>query len=313
VTGPDPEWAQRLLPLLAHKGGVWNWQNEVVLGQPTGIEARFYVLHRDGQPLANVLTATCRGVGHLGHVFTVPADRGQGAASLLLELTLADFRARGGQALYLGTGHGSSAYRIYQRHGFVGVAPGSGYMEFHAGAGDGFEDRYLAAGEATPTAVDWPHWPASATLFLAPGPELVRAAPVGLLGRASSEHALLDLLWSVARAPAEGQELDRARVLVRGDNGAVVGLACWAWDGLWPDTCLVDVYCAPRWWEQAPPLLAALPLPPGARRVAYTTAGAAAKGQALLSAGLRPRARHVQRLADPGGSGQRLDVLQWEA
>ena len=81
VRGPDIQWAPRLEEMLAHKGDPWVWQNATVLREDVGIEARFYVLHRDGLPLANIMTAERAGVGIFGHVWTQPRDRRQGAAS----------------------------------------------------------------------------------------------------------------------------------------------------------------------------------------------------------------------------------------
>ena len=75
IVGPDLDWAERLERLLAHKGGVWNWQNSQAVRSEVGIEARFYVLHRDGDPFANIASFELAGVGHFGHVWTKPEDR----------------------------------------------------------------------------------------------------------------------------------------------------------------------------------------------------------------------------------------------
>jgi hypothetical protein len=58
VIGPDPAWADRVGDLLSHKSGVWRWQNARCLRDDLGIDVRFYLLHRDGSPFANMLSAT---------------------------------------------------------------------------------------------------------------------------------------------------------------------------------------------------------------------------------------------------------------
>jgi hypothetical protein len=111
-----------------HKGPLRNWQNTAVLRRGLGMDVVFYVLHRDGIPLANMMTVEHRGVGHFGHVWTQPEDRRKGAASLIMDAQMADFKRRGGQALFLGTGYNSAPYHIYAARGFVGLEAESGYM-----------------------------------------------------------------------------------------------------------------------------------------------------------------------------------------
>jgi hypothetical protein len=66
ITGPDLQWAQRLEALLGHKGPIWQWQNSVAARQRIKAEVRYYILHRDGEPLANMMIAERAGVGHFG-------------------------------------------------------------------------------------------------------------------------------------------------------------------------------------------------------------------------------------------------------
>ena len=100
VIGPDPAWADRVGDLLNHKGGVWRWQNARCLRDDLGIDVRFYLVHRDGAPFANMLTATRHGVGHFGHVYTRPEDRRKGAlATLKLMKKEASARNKSGKKL----------------------------------------------------------------------------------------------------------------------------------------------------------------------------------------------------------------------
>jgi GNAT superfamily N-acetyltransferase len=311
VGGPDPEWAGRIEELLAHKGGIWNWQNSTVLRRETGVEARFYLLHRGGAPFANMMTATYRGVGHFGHVWTEPEERRKGAASRLMDLQMEDFRQRGGRALFLGTGFDSPAYRIYAAHGFGSVEERSGYMAWYTGSWEAFEAEYFAAGASEIQEADWPHWPASAALFIGNFPGVVRCAPLGLFGRISTEGALLTLIQAEEGRRAGG-ESPRAKALVQTESGAQVGLAIWEWDPLWPETCLVDLYCHPRFWNRGSELLAALELPKAERYLAYTDPGCQEKGRELLAAGFRATARHQRRVAVDAARAGWADVVAWE-
>ncbi|MBI2504790.1 MAG: GNAT family N-acetyltransferase, partial [Candidatus Latescibacteria bacterium] len=181
VRGPDLEWAERVEGLLGHKGPIWQRQNAAAVCRECrdlGIEANFYLLHRDGKPLANIATFTHRGVGHFGHVWTVPEDRRQGAASQLMGVQMAHFRQEGGRALFLGTGYDSAPYHIYASHGFVGLEPKSGQMEYYSQTRAEFEEEYFAKGAVQVEEVQWRHWPASAALFLGEFPGAVRCAPL---------------------------------------------------------------------------------------------------------------------------------------
>ena len=76
-------------------------------------------------------------------------------------------------------------------------------------------------------------------------------------------------------------------VLKQARTTAVVGFAAWGWHPLWPDTCLLDVYCHPHHWDGAQELLAALTLPDDQRLVAYADADCAHKAPILSAFGFR--------------------------
>ena len=286
VTAPDPDWCELVERLLAHKGDPWNWQVSQLLRSGPGIEGYFYVLHRGGRPFSNVMTAELAGVGFLGHVYTGPEDRRKGAMTQLMTRQMDHFRARGGRALFLSTGFDSPAYHIYRRQGFQAVERGSGEMAYYTTAKDRFEAAYFARGPMQIEAVGWTHWPSSGALFLGEFPGAVRCAPVRLFGRSSTEGALVRVIRDQKQRREKG-EPPRALALVQKESTAVVGLAMWDWHPLWPEACLVDVYCHPDYWEQAGDLLAALALPDADRCLAYADADFAAKREVLTAAGFR--------------------------
>lgn len=303
IRGPDDAWRPRLTRLLGHKGDPWDWQNIELLTHATGVEAWFYVLHRTGAPFAHIMTAEVGGVGIFGHVWTEPADRGQGAAAQLMERQMVHFRARGGRALFLSTSPDNPAYALYARHGFASVEPQSGAMVFTTQGHAAFEADHFAAGESRIEPLGWPHWPTAPAMFMSGIPGHVRCAPLGLFGRISSEGALLP--W--VRHTAAGQVFVAVKT-----NGAVVGLAAWDRDPLSADCICVDVFCHPKFWSQAAPLLAAaLARAPLSRRVAYADSDCPEKQAALVAAGFKPAATWPNRLAADAAATRFADLIMF--
>jgi GNAT superfamily N-acetyltransferase len=312
AVAPDQEWAERVTGLLSHKGDLWNWQNSQVLKADCGIEARYYLAHRSGRPLANVMTAELAGVGILGHVYTVPEHRRKGAMGQLLRIQMADFRARGGRALFLGTGFDSPPYHMYESCGFRGIEPKSGQMDYYSASKDGFEAEYFAPDDADVVPVGWRHWPASPALFVGAFPGVVRCAPLRLFGRTSTEGALLSLLRDQERRRQEGQG-PRAMALQSRGSTAVIGLAVWDWHPLWPDACLLDVYCHPNFWDRAGEMLDALKMPEEADRwLAFADTTCGDKMRVLRAAGFRRRATLKNWLAADRAKTACVDAVVFE-
>jgi hypothetical protein len=308
VRGPDLSWSARLQKLLWHKGEPWNWQNAQVLERDLGLDVQFYILHRHGGPFSNIMTVERTGVGLFGHVWTQPADRRQGATTQLMRLQMQDFVARGGQALFLSTDYGSSAYHIYASYGFASMEAGSGYMAYYATSQAEFEHSYFAPGPVEVQPLAWSHWPAAAPLFLGNDPGLVRCAPLHLFGRASCEEVFLPALLDAQQRQVQG-EAPAVLALTQRTTTAVVGLAAWAWHPLWPDVCLVDCYCHPHHWAQAGELLAALQLPRAERTLAYVDSDHTAKARLLTEAGFRPLATLPNWLAVNSAKAEWVDVM----
>ena len=242
VSPPDAEWSARIQKLLLHKGDIWQWQNTELLTTAVGIEPYFYLLHRGGTPFANIMTVEYRGVGQFGHVWTDPADRGQGASSSIMTQQMEHFRSRGGKALYLSTGFDSVAYRMYAKHGFVGIEERSGYMTYTVGPKARFEADYFARGPATVAALDWQHWPTSSPLFSSALPGVVRSSNLRLLGRMLTEGPFLPVIRDERKRRSE-RAPPRAVALAKHDNGAVVGFAMLEVHPAWPDAKQLDLWC----------------------------------------------------------------------
>ena len=90
--GPEPDWADRIIELIGHKGQIWNEQNRCILTQNRGIDTSFYLLLRNKQPFANILITQLNHVAMLSHVYTLPGDRKKGAMAMLMESTPVNFR-----------------------------------------------------------------------------------------------------------------------------------------------------------------------------------------------------------------------------
>lgn len=310
VAAPDVEWAPRVLDLLGHKPWPWNEQNRRLLTGDVGLEVYFYLLHRDGVPFSSIMVAENKGVGTLGHVWTVPDDRRKGAASLLMEKAMAHVKQRGTRALYLDTTCDSPPYHLYQQFGFKGVEPGHGAMQWHASSRTQFENEYFGAASTLVQPLDWPHWPASNPLLTGAWPGVVRCAPLGIVGRRCAEAPLLPAILDNAARLDAGQP-PRAYVLIKPDNAAVLGLACWSDDPSRPNMRLVDVYCHPAYWMYAPQLLTNL-IEPSQPTIAYADPSLAAKQDMLRAAGFRQIAVQPQRVTFDEDKKLTADVLTFE-
>lgn len=309
VRAPDAAWAERIERMLQHKGDPWNWQNSELLRRPTGLEADFFVLHRDGVPFANIMLVARAGVALLGHVWTEPADRKTGASSILMERLLEGFEASDGRAIFLGTEFDSTAWHYYRRRGFEPVEEGSGYMVRQGGQSEGVDDAWFDARDALVEPLDWPHWPAAAPLCLSESATIVRLAATGLIGRGSSEGALLPLIRDGRRRREMGENGD-ASVLRDAQGAAVLGLACRREDAMWPNTTVLDVFCHSRWWHRAGDLIAGLSRGErGRRTIAYADASDTAKQAVLAQAGLKKIAVLPNWVKTAARSEARSDVF----
>ncbi len=255
VEAPDAEWRKPLEQFLAHKDDFWLAEVSAALAGPLDdLESRFYIATLDGRAVGHVLISGHRGVGVVSHVFTLPEARGQGVAGALLGAAIADRRAAGYDLLTLTTGHGSSAYRIYERHGFASVAPGSGIMRWEARPG-ALTERF----RVEPTFIsglrwqDWGFLNLLASLPAGPDEELPRSPLLGLEGQGCVEGAFIRLQWMRQQSPGI-----QCRALVT-LSGATVGwsiLAPSEHEGRWR----LDFWVHPLFQDRLSDLVEALDL-----------------------------------------------------
>ena len=311
VVGPDLDWADRVEGLLSHKGEIWLWGNEMTLRHDLGIDALFYILHRDGVPFANMMNIEYRGVGLYGHVYTEPEDRRQGAASALMPMLMEDFRARGGKALFLGTGYDSHPYHLYAENGFVGLEPKSGQMAYYAESEEAFYSEYFGHLATETSRLGWAHWPASIPLFAGDFKGTIRSTVMRLTGKASTEGPMIPLERDEIEKQEKG-EGPRSVVLSLPETGAVAGLATCGPHPLWSGACTLDIYCHPDHWRQGFELLSTIEIPPAERLLAYCDSGFQEKEEVLSEAGFKPIATYKNRVAADRARTRFVDVREWE-
>ena len=290
VEAPDAAHAEELSAFLKHKGGVWNWHIDRANAEPLDdLETRFYVGKLEGRVIVNIMTVEADGVGILGHVFTKPERRRLGACQAAMERQMQHFRRRGGRALYLGTGYDSPPYRIYQRNGFRSVAPGLGFMSCFPQPR--FAETYFASRPASPRPVRWGDWGPLTALTGLVRADWLRSVLWKMEGPTNFESGFLQLKKQLEEQPEEDYPL-RARVLET-EEGARVGVGTLAPHPLWKNASLLDIFCHPNFWDQAPALIESLK--PSGTVHAYADEASAAKAETLKRAGFAPEARLPNR------------------
>ncbi len=287
VDCPDLSWADRIEALLQHKSPLYVWQNSCVIREHCGLDVFFYVLHRDGEPLASIMTVENRKTGFLGHVWTRPEDRRKGAATMLLDATVEDFKNREGVALFLRTDYDSSAYHIYATKGFVGIEDGSGQMALYRADETTFYQSYFRQQPWGIRCLNWSDWPASGALFLGEFPTFIRSVGLKQFGRCTTEDTVLELLEREKKREAHGLP-PSAKVLVLEETGAIAGLAHWRLLDSFDDVCLLDFFCHPTYTGSAFDLVSSLELPESKRVIALADVQDRTKEEALEELDFRP-------------------------
>jgi len=312
VKGPDLDWADWIdEDLLGHKGPTWRWGNRAVLEQDMDMDSFFYILHRNGVPFSNVMTIEYEGVGILGHVFTKPEDRRQGATSAIFTGLMAHFEARNGRAMVLSTGYDSHPYHIYKSFGFEGLEAKSGIMVFYSAGEEAFRRQYFQGNETVVERLAARHYPGMPILFSGSYEGVVRSVgAMRLFGRCSSEGPLVPLLKDELERRAKDEPVRTAAARLTESSG-VVGVASTERDPVWPGICVVDVFCHPEFWNCGEKLLNTIAWPDAHRYVAYCDVGWQAKEEVLSKAGFVQEATLKQWVPVDREVNDFVDVNLW--
>lgn len=283
IQGPEGALGGEVISLLGHKGEEWRAHVTAALAGGCGrLETRFHIAYLSGQAVANVMTVETHGIGILGHVYTKPEHRQKGIAKSLFAATMAHFKQRSGQVLLLGTGFESVPYWLYHGFGFRSLR--GGFMRF--AASEAPETSWFATASAGVVPCDWRHWPQLALLASVPTGEEFRSVAWGLRDIGNLEGPYVAFMHRCAHDP-----MIRG-VVLEGANGAALGAATvtpWSLGpdrGAWPGVWLVDAFAHPDHSDRLRDLVSALPCPPG-KQMALVPSGAAARVDALVSAGFR--------------------------
>lgn len=300
VTAPDLEFKDAILSLIGHKEPYWLVPvREAMEGKIAILKTYCYLAFSGEQIIGNITTAESleEPVGMLQHVFTVPEHRRKGVASFLMQDLLTDFKARKGRALYLGTGYGSEAHRIYLRYGFQDIGEKTGKMRYITRKD--FDERYFGGSTAFVSAVGWEHWPGSDALFSTEDGWYAKNYAFGAFGVHGFEGSFINLMLGLR----EGSVKD-AKALISDD--AIVGLASLVPDPRWNyGVTILDFFVHPRFLNSAPALIHALSF--GAEKVqSFVEAQAKGKSHVLEDCGFKLETKLSEQLRY---SGRSLDVL----
>lgn len=305
ITGPDPEWRDRIVPFLGHKSEPYaSHIRRSQEGPLDHLETRYYIGHRDRQVLTEVMIVGARGAGILGHVYTLPEERRKGAYQAVMAAQMADMPRRGFRLLSLGTGYNSPPYWIYHSFGFRGIAPGRGEMCWRAG--EDAEAELFRPGSVTARDARWDDWGFFGWLGLlptTPAEELPRSRVMGLKDRGIMEGPYVRLMLT-----REQKQATVVRVL-ESEHGATVAWAILAPDAGWfSQAWLLDLHAHPEFQAHLPQLLAGMPWPDAPVAAAFTEP-AGPKAAALEASGFTRVSPLREWLRT--GDGSRRDVLLW--
>lgn len=285
VTAPDMEWGRKLCHLLGSKEARWLWQVDQILGNPAcGVEGYFYVLLKNGRPFSNIATAETHGIGIFGHVFTTPEERKKGAADILHNYQMEDFKARGGRALYLGTTYNSPAYRLYQKYGFVGSEPQGGAMYYFTHGQETFEAEVFQPAAVTLESFAYKHWPSLSALAMKKHPTMLRILGMDITEALSSEAGSLPFLMAMH----ENNRSFDAQLAISNVSHVPVAIACRRLEpSFGSQVDLLDVFAAQGHEKHIPLLVESLKLDQNRKAICYADAAWPAKIEALKRAGFR--------------------------
>jgi hypothetical protein len=306
VLCPDPSWDAQIKPLLGHKGRETKDHIEAALHGPLdALETRFYLGTIGGCAVSNVMIVGARGVGILGHVYTVPEHRQKGAYNALMAAQMADMQRQGYPILTLSTGFETHPYWIYHRYGFRSIDGTSGRMKWLAQPSA--EAEHFRAGETAVRTMRWDDWaPLNLLAFqLAEADEeLPRSWTFKLKGHGSLEGPFSALRRTIAR------QTPITPLVLETEHGAVAGWAVLQPDDIaFGDGWLLDLYVHPHFRDQTHRLLSAISWPDRGRVAAYTSAPDGYRSAALRDAGFEQITR-LPAWLERGGEAVDLRVFK---
>ncbi len=305
VVAPEPEWKERLLARLSHKGRLWDKPMNAALEDGLdGMTMYFFQLRINDTAVGNltIVEALDRPVALLQHVFTDPAHRRKGICTVMMQALVDDFMARGGQAMYLGTGYDTAPYHIYRSFGFEGIGT-TGAMVW--ALDENYPASFFAGGHVQCRPMRWGDWPLLNALYQQTGGWDLRGYVLGQFGYSSYESAFCHLEEAI-----DGGRASQATVLEDVSTNAVVGHAFLISDEKWPGGPeVLECFVHAGYEQHAATLLAALELDDVGRARAYANVNDASKLDALENLGFAREAILAGQYVDRDGTWADVAIL----
>ncbi len=281
ITAPEPEWEQRLVSRLEHKGELWTRVMSQALreGLPD-LTMRFYQMRLDDRAVGNITTAQSLEppVAMLQHVFTDPDHRRKGICDHLMSLVMQDFGAEQGRAMYLGTGYQSVAFRIYESFGFKPIGQTGSMVWVHD---PNYPDDFFVPGPVRVRFAQWRDWPLLTALYQVQSGWDLRGYLLGQFGHSSYEGTYCRL-----REWMEADTAQQVTVLECLETGAVVGHAFIARDEKWPHgPHVLELFVHPLFLKHTAELVGAIDLPRETKLQAYCDGAAKDRAEVLQGLG----------------------------
>lgn len=281
VIAPEPEWKERLLSRLSHKGPLWDKpMNNALEAGLEGMTMYFFQLRLGDVAVGNltIVEALDRPIALLQHVFTDPDHRRKGICNSMMQAMVDDFRARDGRAMYLGTGYDTPPYHIYRSFGFEGIGT-TGAMVW--AFDDDYPESYFPGGPVLLRPMRWGDWAPLTALYQQIDGWDLRGYCFGQFGHSSYESAFCRLQEVIEEGKAA-----HATVLEDTTTGAVIGHAFIMQDEKWPGgPKVLECFVHPRYEHRTPELLSAVAAAAETRLKAYADADASGKLDALEQIG----------------------------
>ncbi len=256
ISAPDESHSNEIMKFLGHKPGIFKWHIDMCVKESLDeLETRFYVGKVANRIITNIMTVEHKGIGILGHVFTLPEERRKGACKGAMAFQMDDFRKRNGRALYLGTGYNGHPYHIYHSFGFESVLPESGFMKYYVKSD--FEERYFSHSPVATKSIEWCDWSKITALLSMTGGDVLRSLRWRSYGPTNFEGGFLSFKQDLETK----DDYHDAKLLISSD-GAIVGLGTISRDTRWrPETAVLDIFFHPTFAGDTSTLLSSLAFP----------------------------------------------------
>jgi len=202
----------------------------------------------------------------------------------VMDAQMEDFRRRGGEALYLGTGYDGPAYHIYASFGFESVYPRSGFMKYHASPD--FEAKYFAKRPVHVKDVEWQDWGKMTALTGIVHGDYLRSIAFEMYGANNFEGTFI----SFKKDLEEKQRYHDAKLLETEDR-AIVAFATLISDSRFRGGVhILDVFAHPNFWDDVPSLISGMNLKSQVKIQCYVDATPTGKAKSLEVAGFQQEA-----------------------